>query len=98
MTNTTRLHSEALDLPIKLDHNTGIVTVKDPIPPTLRKSAYVEYSKLECEIIKECMGEIDQTVHRVKKHFDGIIIRCKDIEKPVITETGIIEPKQNDLF
>lgn len=99
MNNTVYLKSEALELNIKLDRSTGIITVKDPIPSSLRKSAYVEYSSEECEIIKENMGEIDQTVHRVKKHFDGIIIKCIDAGKnPLITETGIIEPTQGDLF
>ncbi len=87
---TTRLHSEFLDLPIKHDSETGIVTVKDLVYKTNR---YVSYSKLECSIIKESIGEINKTVHGVKKIFGGEIV-----EQTILTETGIKEPDQFDLF
>ncbi|MCK5611513.1 hypothetical protein KAR91_57110 [Candidatus Pacearchaeota archaeon] len=90
MNNITRLHSQALNLPIKHDSETGIVTVQDLVYKTNR---YVEYSHDECQIIKESIGEIDRSVHLVKKFFDGVIV-----EQTILTETGIKEPSQFDLF
>lgn len=91
---TTSIHSESLDLPIKHDSETGIVTVKDLVYKTNR---YVEYSHDEQKIFN--IFDIDKTVHSVKKIFDGEIVNKKyNHTNPVLTDTGIKEPGQFDLF
>ena len=103
---TTRLHSQALEVDIKHDSETGIVTVKElriknvVNKKLVYKNEYIEYTKLECRIIKESITEIDRTVHLTKRIFDGEIVDKKCNRPPVIlTDTGIIEPDYNiDLF
>jgi hypothetical protein len=69
--------SEALGgIPIKLDTDTGIVTVKDLKKFGVR--GYVEYSPEECEAIRESTGEITPRVHLAKSVFDGEIVKEKD--------------------
>jgi len=79
-----RIYSEILGKALKLNKKTGTVTVKDLI---YKKKAYVEYSREEINLINMNFGEIDKSIHSVKKIFDGELIdydcRCK---------TGEIEP------
>lgn len=68
----TYIHSKILDLPIKLDSETGEITVKD-----LKKyggRGYVKYSKSEIEILSELEGMTPE-IHRVKSIFDGEIVK-----------------------
>lgn len=69
----TRMNSGILNLPVKHDSDTEIVTVKDL--KSFGERGYVEYSAEEIDVIKETFGEITPTIHRVKKIFDGTIVR-----------------------
>ena len=101
---TTRLHSDALDLDIKHESETGIVTVKElRIKNVVNHrlvyiNKYIEYSPDEQKIFN--IFDIDRTVHLTKKIFDGEIVDKKCNRPPVVlTDTGIIEPDYNiDLF
>ena len=69
---TKHLTSEILNLPIKLDTETGIITVKE-----LKKfgnRGYVKYSGEEVKILSE-LGGVTPGIHMVKSIFDGEIIR-----------------------
>jgi len=68
----TYIHSKILDKTIKLDSETGIITVKDL--KKYGKKGYVKYSKSEIEILSE-LGGITPETYLVKSVFDGEIVR-----------------------
>jgi len=68
-----KIHSEALDKMVKLDTETGIVTVND-YKKFGNTHELVKYSKSECETIKETIGEINMTLHLIKSIFGGVIV------------------------
>ena len=68
----TYLYSKILDKTIKLDSETGILTVKD-----LKKygqKGYVKYYSEEINILNE-LGGITPEIHICKSIFDGTIIK-----------------------
>lgn len=68
----TYFNSKILDMDLKHDSETGIITIKD-----LKKygdRGYIKYSKSEVEILSE-LGGITPDVHLVKSVFDGEIVR-----------------------
>lgn len=69
-----RMTSEALGgIPVKLDTETGIVTVKDEKKFGVR--GWVEYSASEVDAIRENSGEITPRVHLVKSVMDGEVVK-----------------------
>ncbi len=106
----TRRHSTELDLPVKIDHDTGTVTVKDLcVKKVIRgrfgeiqkvhSDKYVEYSNDEIQILKENNGKIDKTIHGLKKIFGGEVINWTGVVPEKVPEvTEIREPEQGDLF
>lgn len=69
-----RMISEALGgIPVKVDTNTRIVTVKDEKKFGVR--GWVEYMPEEVDVIRDTTGEITPRVHLVKSVFDGEIVR-----------------------
>jgi len=66
----TYLHSQALNMDIKHDDKTGIITVKDIKKFGTR--VHVTYSAKEVSIL-ETLGGITPEVHLVKNIFDGEI-------------------------
>jgi len=68
----TYLHSKILDKTIKLDSETGIITVKDY--KRFGSKGYVKYSSEEVEILSE-LGGITPEIHLVKNVFEGEIVR-----------------------
>lgn len=67
------MDSEVLGKKIKLDTETGSVTVQEK--KVFGPRGYVTYSADEVQIIKETTGEIDPMVHRIKNVFDGVLVR-----------------------
>ncbi len=68
---TKYLHSKILDLPLKYDTETGILTVKE-----LKKygsKGYVTYSANELKILQE-NGGVTKNVQMVKNIFEGEIV------------------------
>lgn len=59
-------------IPIKLDTETGIVTVKDQ--KRFGVKGWMEYSRQECEAILASVGEITPRIHLVKSVFDGTVV------------------------
>ena len=68
----TYLYSKILDKTIKLDSETGIITVKDL--KKFGKKGYVKYSSEEINILNE-LGGITPEIHLVKNVFNGEIVR-----------------------
>ena len=68
-----RMISEALGgIPVKVDTETGIVTVKDY--KKFGDKGWVQYSPEEVDVIRSVSGEITPRVHLVKSVFDGTIV------------------------
>lgn len=68
----TYFKSKILDMDLKLDSETGIITVKD-----LKKygtKGYVKYSSEEINILNE-LGGVTLAIHLCKSIFDATIVR-----------------------
>ena len=67
-----RMISEALGgIPIKVDTETGIVTVKDY--KKFGDKGWVKYSPEEVDVIRDSTGEIAPRVHNIKSIFFSFI-------------------------
>lgn len=73
-----RFEPGVLGVPIKLDTETGTVTVQDK--KLFGKKGYVTYSSEEVQVIRDTMTEIDPIVHCIKNVFDGEIIKAKEVK------------------
>lgn len=67
------MKSEILQKDIKLDTESGTVTVKDE--KLYGRRGWVGYSADEIQIIRETTGEIDPGLHLIKNVFGGEIVR-----------------------
>lgn len=69
---TKYLHSKTLDLPIKLNTETGTITVND-----LKKfgtKGHVTYSREEVNLLSE-VGGVTPEIHLAKNIFNGRIVK-----------------------